>query len=62
MKMRIWKAPSGRLHLRNTCSGTTRQRGSFVWLTKEQMKDAQTNQMLCRCLTWRGEIQFRESK
>jgi hypothetical protein len=50
-RMKVWRSPSGRLHLRNTCSGsggpTTRTRGGkWIQVTKAELAASDR----CRCL------------
>jgi hypothetical protein len=50
-RMKVWKSPSGRLHLRNTCSGSggpsTRARGGrWILVTESAFATAER----CRCL------------
>ena len=35
--MRLWVGASGRIHLRSTCSGTSRNRGKWKTFTQEQL-------------------------
>ena len=57
VKMTLWQAPSGRLHLHPSCSGgTSKARITKVKVTKEQFEQARTEDKICRCLRrWRSD-------